>query len=36
MEFLHLDMAEITSPDYPGQRLIVFRNPLLAQQRRHK
>ena len=29
-------MAEITSPDYPGQRLIVCRNPLLAEQRRHK
>ncbi len=27
------DMAEITHPDYPGERLIVCRNPLLAQQR---
>ena len=34
--FDQMDMAEITSPDYPGQRLIVCRNPLLAQQRRHK
>jgi len=30
------DMAEITSPDYPGQRLIVCRNPLLAERRGHK
>jgi len=30
------DMAEITSPDYPGERLIVCRNPLLAAQRRRK
>ncbi len=29
-------MAEITSPDYPDQRLIVCRNPLLAELRRHK
>jgi len=34
--FDQTDMAEITSPDYPGQRLIVCRNPLLAEQRRHK
>jgi len=34
--FDQMDMAEITSPDYPGQRLIVCRNPLLAEQRRHK
>jgi transposase len=27
------DMAEITHPDYPDERLIVCRNPLLAQQR---
>ncbi len=30
------DMAEITHPDYPGERLIVCRNPLLARQRAHK
>src|SRR5260370_30927911 len=24
------DMAEITSPDYPGERLVVCKNPLLA------
>jgi len=34
--FDQTDMAEITSPDYPDQRLIVCRNPLLAEQRRHK
>jgi transposase len=27
------DMAEITHPDYPGERLIVCRNPVLAKQR---
>ncbi len=27
------DMAEITSADYPGERLIVCRNPLLAAER---
>ena len=30
------DMAEITSPDHPGERLIVCRNPLLAEERRRK
>jgi hypothetical protein len=30
------DLAEISSPDYPGERLIVCRNPLLAQERRRK
>ena len=34
--FDQMDMAEIASPDYPGQRLIVCRNPLLAEQRRRK
>jgi hypothetical protein len=29
-------LAEITSPDYPGERLIVCRNPLLAEERRRK
>jgi hypothetical protein len=28
-----LDMAEITHPDYPDERLIVCRNPVLATQR---
>src|SRR5512144_2633021 len=30
------DMAEIESPDYPGERLIVCRNPLLAAERARK
>jgi len=30
------DLCEITSPDYPGERLVVCRNPLLADQRRRK
>ncbi len=30
------DMAEITSPDYPGERLICCRNPLLAEERARK
>jgi hypothetical protein len=29
------EMVEITHPDYPGERLIVCRNPLLARQRAH-
>ena len=27
------DLAEITHPDYPGERLIACRNPVLAEQR---
>ncbi len=30
------DLAEISAPDYPGERLIVCRNPLLAAERRRK
>jgi hypothetical protein len=30
------DMAEITSADYPGERLVVCRNPLLALERARK
>jgi hypothetical protein len=30
------DMAEITSPNYPGERLVVCRNPLLADERARK
>ena len=31
------DLAEITAPDlYPGERLVVCRNPLLAAKRAHK
>ena len=30
------DLAEITHPDYPGERLIACRNPALAQLRAGK
>src|SRR5271167_1136757 len=30
------DMAETTSPDYPGERLVVCKNPLLAEERARK
>jgi len=30
------DLAEIHSPDYPGERLIVCKNPALAEERRRK
>jgi transposase len=30
------DLAEVSSPDYPGERLIVCRNPLLAEERARK
>src|SRR5246127_919104 len=30
------DMAEITSPDYPGERLVVCKNPLLGEERARK
>jgi len=30
------DLAEITHPDYPGERLVCCRNPALAESRRHK
>jgi transposase len=30
------DLAEIASPDYPGERLIVCRNPFLADERARK
>lgn len=30
------DLAEVTSDDYPGERLIVCRNPLLAAERARK
>lgn len=29
-------LAEVTSPDYPGERLIACFNPLLAEERRRK
>lgn len=31
--FDEVDLAEVSSPDYPGERLIVCRNPLLATDR---
>jgi transposase len=30
------DLAEISHPDYPGERLVVCRNPLLAEERKRK
>lgn len=30
------DLAEIHSPDYPGERLVACRNPLLAEERARK
>ncbi len=30
------DLAEVTSPDYPGERLVVCKNPLLADERTRK
>jgi len=30
------DLAEITAPEYPGERLVVCRNPLLAEERARK
>ena len=34
--FNERDLAEITTPDYPGERLIVCRNPDLARERARK
>ena len=34
--FDQLDLAEIESPDYPGERLVVCRNPLVAEDRRRR
>jgi hypothetical protein len=30
------NLAEVTDPDYPGERLVVCHNPLLAAKRAHK
>ena len=30
------DLVEISSPDFPGERLVVCRNPILAAQRQRK
>jgi transposase len=34
--FDQTNLAEITHPDYPGERLVVCRNPLLAEERARK
>ena len=34
--FDQTDLAEICHPDYPGERLVACRNPLLAQERARK
>jgi hypothetical protein len=34
--FDEANLAEITHPDYPGERLMVCRNPVLAEQRARK
>ena len=34
--FDQVNLAEITHPDYPGERLIACRNPALAQERARK
>ena len=34
--FDHQDLAEITSPDFPGERLVACKNPLLAKDRARK
>ena len=31
--FDHRDLVQITHPDYPGERLVVCRNPMLAAER---
>lgn len=33
--FEEKDLAEITSPEYPGERLVVCRNPLLMEKAAH-
>jgi transposase len=34
--FDQTELAQITHPDFPGERLVVCRNPLLAQERARK
>lgn len=34
--FDELDLMEVQSPDYPGERLVVCRNPFLAKERAQK
>jgi len=35
-QFDEVDLAEIASPDFPGERLVACYNPLLAERRRAK
>jgi hypothetical protein len=35
-QFDAIDLAEITAPDFPGERLVACYNPVLAEQRRQK
>jgi hypothetical protein len=34
--FDQTNLAEVTSPDYPAERLVACRNPILAEERRRK
>jgi len=34
--FEEVDLAEITDPAYPGERLMVCRNPILAEERKRR
>jgi hypothetical protein len=34
--FDHRNLAEIESPDFPGERLVVCRNPLVGEERARK
>lgn len=34
--FDETNLAEVSDPDYPGERLVVCRNPVLAEERRRK
>jgi transposase len=34
--FDEVDLAEVTSPDFPGERLVACYNPLLVERRRQK
>ena len=34
--FDEMDLAEITSPDYPGERLVACKNPFLEAERARK
>src|SRR5450759_1507937 len=34
--FDQVNLAEISHPDYPGERLVPFRNPALSQERARK